>query len=113
MVLHLLEPALPEVPADLLELRAVQGDVPEGLAELAGDTQDGEVARVEALGGGIGEPWGRGEKGPLEGVVEVLLLGVPGGEVKEVMEVEGEGFGEALGFGCKGSGRPSEEWNLT
>ena len=81
MIFHLFEPALPEVPADLLELRAVQGDVPEGLAELAGDTQDGEVTRVEALGRGIGEPWDRGEKGSLQGVVEVLLLGVAGGKV--------------------------------
>ena len=109
MVLHLLEPALPEVPADLLELRAVQGDVPEGLAQLALDPEDGEVSWVEALRGCFGEPWDRGKQGPLQGVIDFLLLGVSGGKVKEVMEVEGEGFGEALGFGCKGTGGPSEE----
>ena len=54
MVLHLFEPPLPEVPADLLELRAVQGDVPECLAQLELDPEDREVTPVEALGGAFG-----------------------------------------------------------
>lgn len=113
MIFHLFEPPLPEVPADLLELCAVQGDVAECLAELARDPQDREVTRVETLWGRLQEPWDRGKQGSLKGVVDFLLLWVSGGKVKEVLEVEGEGFGEALGFGCKGTSGPSEEWNLT
>ena len=89
MVLHLLEPPLPEVPAYILELRAVQGDVPEGLAQLALDPEDGEVARVEALGYRVGEAGGRRQQGGVEGVVKVLLVGVPGGKGEEVGEVQG------------------------
>ena len=64
---------------------------------------------MESFGCCLKEPWDRGKQGLLKGVVDFLLLGVSGGKVKKVLEVEGEGFGETLGFGCKGTGSPSEE----